>query len=102
MTRIVQPGGAAPRIRRSPSGVSAQFFERAARSTTSSRSPGVSASVDTQYVSSRQQTIGNRLELDGGTDEPELEGPVVGVIEHLARNDVEPLRREGFTQVGER
>jgi hypothetical protein len=34
---IVHPGGASAVIRRAPSGVSAQFFDVAARSTTSSR-----------------------------------------------------------------
>src|SRR3954471_3831434 len=99
--RTVQPGGACSRIRRSPSGVSAQFFDRAARSTTSSRSPGLSASMDTQHISSRQQTIGNRLELDGGTDESELEGSVVGVIECLARDDVKAMHGERLTYIGE-
>src|SRR5689334_21407123 len=101
MMRAVQPDGASALILRSPSGVRAQFFERAARSTTSNRSPGVSASVDTQDVSSRQQTIGDRLELDGGTDHTYFEGPVVGVIEKLARNDVEPMSGERLAQIRE-
>src|SRR4029079_11868899 len=91
MMQTVQPSGAPALIRRSPSVVSAQFFERAARSTTSKRSPGLSASVDTQHVSSRQQTIGDRLELDGRTYQAKLERPVVGVIERLAPSYVDAM-----------
>src|SRR5678810_430950 len=101
MMQTVQPPGAPALIRRSPSVVSAQFFERAARSTTSKRSPGLSAPMDTQHISSRQQTIGDRLELDGRTDQSKLERPVVGVIERLARSDVEPMGGEYFAKVGE-
>src|SRR5947209_16048996 len=79
MTWTRQPGGAASRMRRSPSGVSAQFFDVAARSTTRVRPPVLeSAAMNAQYVLACQQFVAGRFELDRRTNEPQLEGAVIG------------------------
>src|SRR5438874_12646357 len=77
------PGGVSRRNRSLPSRVSAQFFDVAAKSTTSRRSaplPCWSASGDTDHVSAQQQPVDDRLELDRRADETDLEGPIIHVI----------------------
>src|ERR1043166_4626925 len=98
-----QPGGALSRMRRSPSGVRAQFFDFAARSTTRVRTSfSESAAMHAQHVLTRQQLVAGGFELDCRTDEPKLEGAVVGMIERLMRDDCKPLDGKRVAQVLDR
>src|SRR5689334_5355355 len=89
-----QPSGAASRIRCSSSGRIAHVRDFAFPSTTSSRSfdgsstrerapDAASGAMDSKYVLAPQQRLRHDIELTRGTDEPELEDAVLGVIERL-------------------
>src|SRR6266513_2668997 len=77
-TSITQPAGASRRKRSSPSDVSAQFRDVAARSTTRRRP---SVNVDAIDVLAREQMGSCDLELPRRTRQLELEGAIVRVIE---------------------
>src|SRR5512146_1151149 len=100
-TCTCQPGGASSISRRSPSSVSAQFFDLAARSTTSLCSVTASVAMYAEHVPAGHQPIGDSFELDRGPDQPQLEGAIVGVVVGVARDDGDSLRGQCFTQVGE-
>src|SRR5688572_5494694 len=72
-TAIRHPWGAASRIVCSPSGVRAQFFERAARSTTRRRCAFRSDNVDAVDVVVHDQFLGHDVELSRRSRELQLE-----------------------------
>ena len=77
-------------MRCSPSGVNAQFFERAARSTTSSRSAFGSINMDAENVRVRQQLFRHDVELPGWSGELELVVAIFRVIEDPLPQDLDP------------
>src|SRR5687768_7724524 len=83
------PAGLAARMVASPSGVRAQFFDRAARSTTRSRSDTRSADVHAENVGVGEQFFGDHVVLPGGACEFQFEDAVLGMVEHVRRKDLD-------------
>src|SRR5688572_12884714 len=84
-----QPFGVADRMVCSPSGDSAQFLERAARSTTSSRLPSDvrSVNVNAEHAFIDQQLLRRDVVLSCWPGQFQLENAVLGVIiDSLAEN----------------
>src|SRR5215203_1395710 len=95
-TATSHPRGASPRIRSPPSGVSAQFLEVAARSTTSRRGPSVKADPENEVAA--HQLPRRHVELAGGSSELELERPILGVVVHPLVLDHEAVGSQRFLQ----
>src|SRR6476659_961539 len=96
-TTISQPAGAPACSRASPAGVSAQFFEVAARSTTSRR--GVSVKVHGQDEVAPEELAFRDVEHPRRAGELHLEGAIVRVVVDARILDHDPVRPKG---VGER
>src|SRR5688572_15252166 len=96
-TAISQPGGASARSRVSPAVVSAQFFDVAARSTTSRRAPSVKAHSEDERAP--HQLSGGHLELSGRTRQLELERPVLRVVVHPLVLDHDAVRPQSRLDV---
>src|SRR5436190_12857119 len=91
-----QPSGVASRIRVSPSGVSAQFRARAARSTTSNRASFNVRSPDMDGVDllAAEDFLGDHVELPRGSGKLELEDAVFCVVVDVLPEDLDPARRQ--------
>src|SRR5258705_12933024 len=90
-------------IVRSPSAGRAQFFARAARSTTSSRSAfGRSVNVDAEDVVVGQQLLGHDIVLPRRSGELELEDTIFRVIENTLAHDADAARAQDRLELGGR
>src|SRR5437868_2346858 len=90
-TAISQSEGVSCCRRSSPSGVSAQFREVAARSSTSRRR---SVNVDAVHVVAFEQRSSRDFELPGGTRQLHLEGAVLRMIKNALLVDSDAVRMQ--------